>query len=115
MSYVSGLVLAVPTDNRDAYLEMAENASNVFREHGATRVVECWGDDVPDGEVTDFGRAVKAGPGETVVLSWIEWPDKSTADAAWERMRSDERMRPDAMPFDGKRMIWGGFETILDR
>ena len=79
MSYVTGLVVAVPTDNRNAYLETATTAAEVFRECGATRVVECWGDDVPDGEVTDFRRAVKAEPGETVVLSWIEWPDNPSS------------------------------------
>lgn len=116
MSYVSGFVVPVPTDKKDAYLEMAEKACVLFREFGATRVVECWGEDVPDGEATDFRGAVKADPAENVVFSWIEWPDRETCKAAEQRMKEDERMQAFVdMPFDGKRMIWGGFEPILDR
>ena len=95
---------------------MAAKAAAVFKEYGATRVVEAWGDDVPDGKVTDFRRAVKAEEGENVVFSWIEWPSKEARDAGWEKVMADERMKPDRdnMPFDGKRMFWGGFAPILD-
>jgi len=87
----------------------------VFRQHGATRVVEAFGDDVKKGEVTDFFRAVKAEDGENVVFSFIEWPDKQTRDEAWGKIMSDETMKPDGdMPFNGQRMFWGGFEKIVD-
>jgi uncharacterized protein YbaA (DUF1428 family) len=115
MSYIEGLVLAVPATKKDAYRDFAARASELLKEYGATRVVECWGDDVPDGKVTDFKRAVQAEPGETVVFSWIEYPDKAVRDAAVAKMMSDSRMRElGAMPFDGKRMIMGGFATLLD-
>ena len=114
-AYVDGFVAPVPSGNREAYLAMAQKATAKFREYGAVRVVEAWGDDVPDGRVTDFRRAVKAEQGENVVFSWIEWPDKATRDAAMARMQSDERMMAEPMPFDGKRMFWGGFDIILDR
>ena len=115
--YVDGFVVPVPTANKDAYREMAEKACAVFREYGAVRVVEAWGDDVADGQVTDYRRAVKAEDGETVVYSFIEWPSKEARDAGWEKTMADERMKPDpaTMPFDGRRMVWGGFTTILDR
>jgi uncharacterized protein YbaA (DUF1428 family) len=114
--YVDGFVLPVPRGNRDSYLAMAEKAAAKFAELGAVRVVEAWGDDVPDGKVTDFRRAVKAEEGENVVFSWIEWPDKAARDAAWPKLMEDPDMQPDHgnMPFDGKRMFWGGFDIILD-
>jgi uncharacterized protein YbaA (DUF1428 family) len=95
---------------------MARNASNVFKEYGALRVVEAWGDDVPDGKVTDFRRAVAAKDGEVIVFSFIEWPSKQARDAAWPKLMADSRMQPDKanMPFDGRRMIYGGFATLLD-
>ena len=114
MSYIDGFVIAVPTVNKEKFIEHAKLGDSVFIDLGATRVVECWGDDVPEGKVTDFRRAVLAEPGETVVFSWIEWPDRATAKAAERRMREDDRMRPDEMPFDGRRMIFGGFEIALD-
>jgi uncharacterized protein YbaA (DUF1428 family) len=115
--YIDGFVLAVPDANRDAYLALANKAATDFMKYGAHRLVEAWGDDVPDGKVTDFRRAVKAQEGETVVFSWIEWPDKATRDAAWPRMMADPAMQPDHadMPFDGKRMFWGGFDIILNK
>ena len=89
--------------------------AKVFRQHGATRVVEAFGDDVPKGEVTDFYRAVKAVEGEGVVFSFIEWPDKATRDEAWKAIMADESLRPTGeMPFDGKRMFWGGFANVID-
>ena len=113
--YVDGFVVPVPTANRDAYKAMAVKAAAVFAEYGAQRVVEAWGDDVPDGKVTDFRRAVEAKDGETIVFSWIEWPSKQAHDEAVPKMMADPRMQPDHsnMPFDGKRMIYGGFATIL--
>jgi len=117
MTYVDGFVAAVPTANKDAYLAHAEGAAAVFKDHGALSVVECWGDDVPTGERTDFRRAVQAKADETVVFSWVAWPDKAARDAGWEKVMADPRMAPDAnpMPFDGKRLIYGGFQAILER
>jgi uncharacterized protein YbaA (DUF1428 family) len=115
--YADGYVLPVPQGNKQAYQDMAAKVAKVFKEYGATRVVEAWGDDVPAGKVTDFKRAVKAKEGENVVFSFVEWPDKATRDAAWPKIMEDERMQPDRekMPFDGQRMFWGGFRPILDQ
>jgi uncharacterized protein YbaA (DUF1428 family) len=113
--YTDGFVVPVPEGNRDAYRQLAAKMAKVFRQHGATHVVEAFGDDVPKGEVTDFYRAVKAEPGEGVVFSFIEWPDKPTRDEAWKAIMADESLRPQGeMPFNGQRMFWGGFETIID-
>lgn len=116
MSYVDGFLLAVPTAKRDAYRKIAENAAKVFKEYGATSVVECWGDDVPDGEVTSFPLAVKREADETVVFSWVAWPSKAARDAGNKQVMADPRMQPDpsSMPFDGKRMVFGGFEVIVE-
>ncbi len=116
LGFADGFLVAVPDDNKDAYREMAAKAATVFKEYGAVRVVEAWGDDVPDGKVTDYRKAVKAKEGENVVYSWIEWPSKQARDEAWPKMMEDERMKPDHanMPFDGQRMVYGGFATILD-
>ena len=114
--YVDGIVLAVPHDNKDAYKAMADKTSTMFRKYGAVRVVEGWGDDVPEGKVTDFHRAVKAKEGENVVYSFIEWPDKATRDTAWGKIMEDPAMQPEGeMPFDGQRMFWGGFDPLLDK
>jgi uncharacterized protein YbaA (DUF1428 family) len=115
-AFVDGFVLPVPEANRAAYLEMAQQAWSNFAEHGALRLVEAFGDDVQPGKVTDFYRAVKAEPGEGVVFSWLEWPDRATRDEAWAKMMADDRMKPDPAhnPFDGKRMFWGGFDMIFD-
>jgi uncharacterized protein YbaA (DUF1428 family) len=114
--YADGYVVPVPSGNKKAYQQLAAKTAEVFREYGATRVVEAWGDDVPEGKVTDFKRAVKAKDGETVVFSFVEWPDKATRDAAWPKIMEDKRMQPDRdkMPFDGQRMFYGGFRPILD-
>ena len=113
--YTDGFVVPVPEGKTDAYRQLASRMAKVFREHGATRVVEALGDDVPKGEVTDFYRAVKAEDGEKVVFSFIEWPDKDTRDQAWEKIMSDETLKPEGeMPFAGQRMFWGGFEPIFD-
>ena len=115
MAYVDGFVAAVPTANREAFRAHAAEFASFFKECGALRVVECWGDDVPEGKLTSFPMAVQRQEDETVAFSWIEWPDKATRDAAFQRMQGDERMHSmSAMPFDGKRMIFGGFSPILD-
>ena len=114
MTYVDGFVAAVPTANKDAFLAHAKAALPVFKEHGAIRVVECWGDDVPDGKVTGFKNAVNAKEDEVVVFSWIEWPSKEMRDAGMKAMMDDPRMRDMKMPFDGQRMIFGGFQPLLD-
>jgi uncharacterized protein YbaA (DUF1428 family) len=115
MSYIDGFVIPVPADKKDAYRSMSERVWPIFKEYGATRLVECWGDDVPDGKVTDFKGSVKAQDGENIVFSWIVWPSKAVRDAASKKVMEDPRMPPMAeMPFDGKRMIYGGFEMILD-
>ncbi|SEG63864.1 DUF1428 domain-containing protein [Bosea lathyri] len=116
MMYVQGFVVAVPAANKEAYRKHAADAVGVFKEFGATRMVEAWGDDVPDGKVTDFKGAVKAKPDEVIVFSWLEYPSKDVADAANEKMMSDPRMKEMGtnMPFDGQRMIYGGFSSIVD-
>jgi uncharacterized protein YbaA (DUF1428 family) len=115
MAYIDGFVIAVPNANRDSFITHANKFDALFLEFGATRVVECWGDDVPEGKVTDFRRAVQAKADETVVFSWIEWRDKASRDAGMERVMKDPRMDgdPGSMPFDGKRMIFGGFAPIV--
>lgn len=115
MAYVDGFVAAVPAANKTQYREHAAQAAAIFMEHGATRVVECWGDDVPDGKVTDFRRSVQAEDGEVVVFAWIEYPSREVRDRVQAAMMADPRMADiGEMPFDGKRMIWGGFTPILD-
>lgn len=121
MSYIDGFVLAVPTSNKQQFIAHANKADSAFIEYGATRVVECWGANVPRGKTTDFQGAVAATDDETVVFSWIEWPDKTTRDKVMQRMdelsKTDERLDPvkNPMPFDGKRLIYGGFEPIVER
>lgn len=116
MPYVDGFVAAVPTANREAYRRHAEAAAEVFKEHGALKLVECWGDDVPDGKVTSFPMAVKRREDETVVFAWILWPSREVRDAAHPKVMADPRLQPDTnpMPFDGKRMIYGGFEILVE-
>ncbi|MGY0558425.1 MULTISPECIES: DUF1428 domain-containing protein [unclassified Lysobacter] len=116
MSYIDGFVIAVPTANKQKFIDHAKTGDSVFMEYGATRVVECWGDDVPAGKQTDFQRAVQGKEDETIVFSWIEWPDKPTRDAGMEKMMKDPRMDPETnpMPFDGARMIYGGFQPVVE-
>ncbi|RYZ66695.1 MAG: DUF1428 domain-containing protein [Proteobacteria bacterium] len=114
MPYVDGFVIAVPRANKAAYLEQATWFSKVVKEYGATRVVECWSDEVPDGKVTDFKMAVKATAEEAIVFSWIEYPSKEIRDAATAKVMADERMEKMKMPFDGSRMIVAGFDSILE-
>jgi uncharacterized protein YbaA (DUF1428 family) len=115
MSYYSAFVLAVPAANREAYVDMARQAWPMFRRHGAVRMVENWGEDVPHGKQTDFYRATGAKDGEVPLFSWIEWPDRDTADAAWKSMETEmQGQAMDKMPFDGMRMFWGGFAPVFD-
>lgn len=124
MTYVDGFVIACPRANRDKLIAHARQGDAVFMEMGALRVVECWGDDVQSGHTTDFRMAVKAEDEEEVLFSWIEWPDKATRDAAMATMsgwmedpsKADSRMDPakNPMPFDGKRMIFGGFVPVVE-
>src|SRR6266436_1072848 len=116
MTYVDGFIAAVPTVNREIYKKHAEAAAIVFKEHGALKLVECWGDDVPDGKVTSFPMAVKRKDDETVVFSWITWPSRKVRDEGMKKVMADPRLQPDTnpMPFDGKRMIYGGFEMIVE-
>lgn len=119
MSYVDGFVIAVPKENRERFIQHANMGDALFMELGALRIWECWEDDVPDGQQTDFRRAVQANEDEAVVFSWVEWPDKQIRDAAMARLMNpdhrDPRMDPDTnpMPFDGKRMIFGGFAPVV--
>ncbi|WP_444894045.1 DUF1428 domain-containing protein [Microbulbifer sp. TRSA001] len=117
MSYADGFVAAVPTDNKEEYIKHAKIAAEVFKEQGALKVVETWGDDVPEGELTSFPLAVKCAGNETVVFSWVVWPSKEVRDSGWQAVMDDPRMHPDQnpMPFDSKRLIYGGFNIILDR
>lgn len=114
MGYVDGFVLAVPVANKDAYRAVAADAAKGIARHGAMRTIEAWGDDVPDGRLTDFRRAVLAEPDEVVVFSWIEWPSKATREAGWKSFVAEQSMDPARMPFDTKRMIYGGFLPILE-
>jgi uncharacterized protein YbaA (DUF1428 family) len=115
MMYFQGFVVPVPTENKQTYLDMAMTVAPLFAELGAMRTVECWGDDVMDGKLTDFKKAVQANDRETVVVAWVWWPDKATCDAAAAKMMADERMKPPSpMPFDGQRMIYAGFEANFD-
>ncbi|MFV0293572.1 MAG: DUF1428 domain-containing protein [Paracoccus sp. (in: a-proteobacteria)] len=114
MTYYTGAVVAVPTVRKQEYITHAQTSWPLFNSYGATRMVETWGTDVPRGTVTDFYGAVNAKDDETIVFSWIEWPDKATADAAWEKMQSDPAVQHmPKIPFDGSRMIFGGFEPIM--
>ena len=115
MDYIDGFVLAVPTANRELYRKQAADAAPIFKEHGALRLVECWGDDVPEGEVTSFPMAVKRKPDETVVFSWIVWPSKQVRDAGMKKVMEDPRIKESfgSMPFDTKRMIYGGFKSFV--
>jgi uncharacterized protein YbaA (DUF1428 family) len=117
MAYIDGFVAAVPTNKKNDYREMADKAASVFKKYGALRVVENWGDDVPEGKLTSFPLAVKREADETVVFSWIEWASKAARDDGMKKSMEDlnKVMDPSKMPFDGKRMIFGGFETLLSR
>jgi uncharacterized protein YbaA (DUF1428 family) len=114
MTYLDGFVIAVPDANRQAFIDHASSLDPIFVGLGATRVVEAWEDDVPDGKRTDFRRAVAGEPGERVVFSWIEWPDKAARDAGWARMMAENLMGDEPMPFDGARIVYGGFTPVVE-
>jgi uncharacterized protein YbaA (DUF1428 family) len=116
MNYVDGFVAAVPTANKERYRQHAELAAAVFKQHGALNVVECWGDDVPEGKLTSFPMAVKRQDDETVIFSWVTWPSRAVRDEGMKKVMADPRLeaQTNPMPFDGKRLIYGGFEMILD-
>ena len=117
MEYVDGFVVAVSNKNKDKYIQHAREAAVIFKEYGALRLVECWGDALPERQLTSFPMAVQCQPDETVVFSWICWPSKAAHDAGMEQFMNDPRikaMNMDDMPFDGKRMIYGSFQMIVD-
>lgn len=120
MAYIDGFVIPVPTQNKEAFIQVAKTYDQMLMDMGATRIVECWGNDIPKGKVTDFYGAVNATPDETVVFSWIEWPDKATRDEGMKKMEALMREDPNLsleknpMPFDGMRLIFGGFEPVLE-
>ncbi|AZO28820.1 DUF1428 family protein [Mesorhizobium sp. M1B.F.Ca.ET.045.04.1.1] len=116
MSYVDGFVLAVPKANLDAYKKMATQAGAIWKEYGALAYVECIGDDVPYGEITSFPRAVQAKGDEVVVFAWVVYENRQSRDAVMAKIMVDERLKADwpTMPFDGKRMIFGGFQPFIE-
>ncbi len=115
-TYIDGFVASVPNGGKKAYLAHCHTCAPIFIEHGALRIVDGWGDDIPHGKLTDFHMAVKAEAEETVVFGWIEWPSKAARDIGMAKVMADPRMAPDVnpMPFDGKRMIYGGFAMFHD-
>jgi uncharacterized protein YbaA (DUF1428 family) len=116
MNYLDGFVAAVPQANKQAYLQHAQEVAAVLKEYGALRSVQSWGDDVPEGKLTSFPMAVKREEGEAVVFTWVEWPSKAVRDAAWEKSTTDPRMNSSrAMPFDRTRVIYGGFQVIMEK
>ncbi len=116
MTYFEGFIVPVPEANKDSYTKHAAEAAPIFQDIGVGRHFEAWDSDVPEGKVTDFRKAVDAKPDEKVVFSWFEYPDRATHDAANQKMMSDPRMQEMGanMPFDGKRMIMGGFKAIVE-
>lgn len=116
MKYIEGFVAPVKTGDKEKYARQATDAARVFKDHGALGVTECWGDDVPQGKLTSIPMAVKLEKGETAVFSWITWPSKTVRDTGMEKAMQDPRMNREVNPmlFDGKRMIYGGFEVIVD-
>ena len=114
MTYIDGFVAAVPQANKQAYLDHVREALTLFKDHGAARMVENWADDVPEGKVTDFHRSVRKKDDEAVLFSWIEWPSREARDSGMKAMMQDERMKTLGMPFDGQRLIFGGFSPIVE-
>ena len=114
MTYIDGMAAAAPTARKDEFIAHARRAAAIFKEHGALKVVDCWGDEVPDGDLTSFPMAVKKAEDETVIFSWIVWPSKAVRDAGMAKVMEDPRMHEDPLPFDGSRMIMGGFEVVLE-
>jgi len=115
MAYIDGFLVPVPHDRKEEYRAMAAKSAPIFKEYGVLRIVETWGDHLEHGKETDFFMAVKAKEGENVVFSWMVWPSKEARNSGWEKLMKDERMAAMGdMPFDGKRMFWGGFTPIFD-
>ena len=116
MAYIDGFVAAVPTANKQKYLRHARKMAPMFKEYGAERIVECWGDDIPPGKLTSFPMAVKCKKNETVLFSWIFWPSREARDAGNAAAMEDmgKEFSPEKMPFDGKRLIYGGFNPVVD-
>ena len=114
-AYVDGFMQAVPNANKDIYRQHAIDAAKLFKRHGALELVECWGDDVPEGTLTSMPMAVKCQPDETVVFSWIVWPSREARDRGMQAAMADPACpKAEQMPFDGKRMIWGGFRVLVN-
>lgn len=116
MNYVDGFVAAVPNENKERYIKHAKDSAVIFKEYGALKVVETWADDVPEGEVTSFTMAVQRKEDESIVFSWVVWPSKEVRNAGWGKVMEDPRMNHEnnPMPFDGKRLIYGGFQMIVE-
>jgi uncharacterized protein YbaA (DUF1428 family) len=116
MSYIDGFIVPLPKGKEDEYRGLAETFAKKAQAQGALGSVEAIGDDLQPGHTTDFFKAVKAEDGENVVFSFVVWPDKATRDAGWEKIMADPEMQPGAqpMPFDGKRMFWGGFKPLVN-
>lgn len=117
MTYVDGFILPLPKGKEDEYKKLAETFADRAQKNGAIGTIEALGDNLEHGKTTDFFMAVKANDDENVVFSFILWPSKEVRDAAWEKLMADPEMQPGAqpMPFDGKRMFWGGFRPIVNR
>lgn len=115
MSYIDGFIAPVPTANKEKYIAHAKICAEVFKEYGALEITECWGDDIPQGDVTSFPISVKCKADESIVFSWVVWPSKEVRDAGWGKIMEDPRMAPETnpMPFDGQRLIYGGFTPLL--
>ena len=114
MSWITGFLIPVKTADKDRYLESARKSWPAFQKYGCLEQVETWGEDIPEGETTSFPRAVKLEPGEAVVFSWLRWPDRATADKCFAEMMDDPDFDGMNMPFDGKRMMWAGFDPIFE-
>ena len=114
MAYIDGFVAAVSLANKEVYREHAARMAEIMKRYGATCCIETWGDDVPEGQNTSFTMAVQRREDEAVVFSWVWWPDKTTRDEGWKQMMDDQQMNAEPMPFDGKRMIYGGFEVLVE-
>ncbi len=116
MSYIDGFIASVPNENKEKYIEHAKIMAAVLKENGALKIVDTWGEDVPDGELTSFPMAVKKEENETVIFSWVVWPSKAVREAAWEKAMQDPRMdnEKNPMPFDGKRIVYGGFDVVSE-
>lgn len=114
MAYYTGFLIPVKDENKERYVKSAEASWPLFKEYGAIEQIETWGDNIQPGKVTGFDLAVKLEPGEAVVFSWLKWPDRETADGAWQKMMEDPRMAEMDTPFDLQRMMWGGFAPVFE-